>query len=76
MHLVKNLKLPLEYSQEVKNLKINEVDVVFDTCLGLGYTALEASKFTSTLLPVKLVRLFLALQNGILGVMGYLRMKK
>ncbi len=44
MHLVRDFKSPLDYSKEVvKKLKIKE-GLVFDSCMGLGYTAIEASK--------------------------------
>jgi predicted methyltransferase len=46
MQLVRDFKTPLDYSREVvRNLKIKKSDVVLDTCMGLGYTAIEASKF-------------------------------
>lgn len=47
MQLVKDFKTPLGYSKEVvKGLKIPKrgKHVVLDTCMGLGYTAIEASK--------------------------------
>lgn len=45
MHLVRDFKTPLDYSVEViKKLNINEDDLVLDSCMGLGYTAIEASK--------------------------------
>jgi len=45
MHLVKDFKNPLGYSKEiVGRLSIKPADVVLDTCMGLGYTAIEASK--------------------------------
>ena len=41
MHLVKDFHTPLEYPKYiVKKLKIKEKDVVLDTCMGLGYTAI------------------------------------
>ena len=45
----------------MKNLKINEVDVVFDTCLGLGYTALEASKFAQHIVTCEISQAVLSL---------------
>jgi predicted methyltransferase len=47
MQLVKDFKTPLDYSKEVvKALKIPSKGrhIVLDTCMGLGYTAIEASK--------------------------------
>lgn len=45
MHLVKDFKTPLEYSKQVvRRLPIKSGDAVLDTCMGLGYTAIEASK--------------------------------
>jgi predicted methyltransferase len=46
MHLVRDFKTPLDYSKEVvRELKIGKNDEVLDTCMGLGYTAIEAAKF-------------------------------
>jgi uncharacterized protein len=53
MHLVRDFKTPLDYSDEVvKALRIPpSVPVgafsVFDTCMGLGYTAIAAAKLAS-----------------------------
>jgi len=47
MQLVRDFKTPLDYAKEVvKNLKIpfNGTASVLDTCMGLGYTAIESSK--------------------------------
>ncbi|MBN2477916.1 methyltransferase domain-containing protein [Candidatus Micrarchaeota archaeon] len=45
MHLVKEFKNPLEYSEEiVKKLDIKKNQAVLDTCGGLGYTAMAAAK--------------------------------
>lgn len=45
MHLVKDFKTPLDYSKEIASkLGIKKSDTVLDTCMGLGYTAIEASK--------------------------------
>jgi len=47
MQLVKDFRTPLDYSKEVvKALKIPSQGrhIVLDTCMGLGYTALAASK--------------------------------
>jgi predicted methyltransferase len=45
MHLVKEFETPLDYSREIAGrLGIKSGDIVLDTCMGLGYTAIEASK--------------------------------
>ena len=45
MHLVKDFENPLQYSREiVRKLRIKPEDRVLDTCMGLGYTAIAASK--------------------------------
>ncbi|MEW6749113.1 MAG: SAM-dependent methyltransferase [Candidatus Micrarchaeota archaeon] len=47
MHLIRDFKTPLEYSEKVvKALKIPDgaKAEVLDTCMGLGYTAIEAAK--------------------------------
>jgi predicted methyltransferase len=47
MQLIKDFKTPLDYAKEVvKNLKIpkNGEFTMLDTCMGLGYTAIEAAK--------------------------------
>ncbi|NYZ77452.1 SAM-dependent methyltransferase, partial [Candidatus Micrarchaeota archaeon] len=45
MHLVRDFDTPLDYSAEVvRMLGIKQGDAVLDTCMGLGYTAMEASK--------------------------------
>lgn len=45
MHLVKEFEDVLDYSKlVVKGLGVEEGDCVLDTCMGLGYTAIEASK--------------------------------
>lgn len=47
MQLIKEFKTPLKYSEElVKELKLNNEAHILDTCFGLGYTAIAASKFT------------------------------
>lgn len=54
MHLVKNFKTPLEYASVVcKMLKIGKNDAVLDTCGGLGYTAIEASKKAKKIISVE-----------------------
>ena len=55
MHLVKEFKNPLDYSKEIaKKLKIKKTDVVLDTCMGLGYTALEAGKKAKEVVTVEI----------------------
>lgn len=45
MQLVKDFKSPLDYAQEVVTaLRISHTDTIFDTCTGLGYTAIAAAK--------------------------------
>ncbi len=45
MHLVKDFKTPLDYSKAVvRRLRLKPGDRVLDTCMGLGYTAMEASR--------------------------------
>ena len=45
MQLVKVFKNPMQYAIEVvQTLAINGNDTVLDTCMGLGYTAIEAAK--------------------------------
>lgn len=44
MHLVKDFKNPLDYSKKVVKLLGVKGGMVFDSCMGLGYTAIEASK--------------------------------
>lgn len=46
MQLIRDFKTPLDYSKEVINaLEIKKSDDVLDTCMGLGYTGITASKF-------------------------------
>jgi len=55
MHSVKEFNNPLEYSKQVaKKLKIKKTDVVLDTCMGLGYTAIEASKKAKEVVTVEI----------------------
>lgn len=62
MHLTKDFKTPLDYSKEVlKNLKVKSTDIVLDTCLGLGYTALEASKFAKHVVTCEISQAVLSL---------------
>lgn len=45
MQLIKDFKTPLDYAKQVVGLlKIKKTDAVLDTCMGLGYTAIEAAK--------------------------------
>ncbi|MBU0585911.1 SAM-dependent methyltransferase [Candidatus Micrarchaeota archaeon] len=45
MHLVKDFSNPMEYSElVVRKLNISQLEAVLDTCMGLGYTAIAASK--------------------------------
>ncbi len=45
MHLIKDFDDVLDYSKlVVRGLGVREGDSVLDTCMGLGYTAIEASK--------------------------------
>ena len=54
MHLIKNFKTPLDYSKEVcKLLKIKDEDIVLDSCGGLGYTAIEASKKAKKVISIE-----------------------
>ncbi len=49
MQLVRDFKSPLDYSKAVvKQLELRKSDSVLDTCMGLGYTAIEASKYASS----------------------------
>ncbi len=56
MHLVRDFKTPLDYSEEVvKELGIPAQpgeSVVLDTCMGLGYTAIAAAKRTGVSMVV------------------------
>lgn len=46
MQLVRDFATPLDYSKEVvRALGIGKNDEVLDTCMGLGYTAIEAAKY-------------------------------
>jgi len=57
MHLVKNFSSPLDYAREVaKQLHLSKNDVVLDTCMGLGYTAMEAAKYTERVVTCELHR--------------------
>ena len=55
MHLVKEFRTPLDYSKEiVRKLGIKSGDTVLDTCTGLGYTAIEASKKSARILTFEI----------------------
>lgn len=43
MHLVKNFRTPLEYANEVI-VELKPRGSILDTCMGLGYTAIQAAK--------------------------------
>jgi len=54
MHLIKNFENPLGYSKRVcKLLNINEKDRILDTCGGLGYTSIEASKKAKRVISIE-----------------------
>ena len=56
MHLVKDFKSPLDYAKEVvKQLKIKK-GAVLDSCMGLGYTAIEASKKADSVVTCEISR--------------------
>ena len=55
MQLIKDFKTPLDYAKQVvKELKIPEKGEfsILDSCMGLGYTAIQAAKFSSVKLVV------------------------
>ena len=55
MHLVKDYKDVFDYSKlVVQKLKIKQSDVVLDTCMGLGYTAIAASNKADRVVSVEL----------------------
>jgi uncharacterized protein len=62
MHLVKDFKDIFDYSKlVVKELRIRQSDVVLDTCMGLGYTAILASKKADRVTTVELSRAVIAM---------------
>ncbi len=62
MHLVKEFRDVFDYSREVvSRLKIKQDDIVLDTCMGLGYTAIEAGKNADRVTTVELSRAVIAL---------------
>jgi predicted methyltransferase len=55
MHLVKEFKDIFDYSREVvSRLKIKQDDTVLDTCMGLGYTAMEAAEKADRVTTIEL----------------------
>lgn len=55
MHLIKDFDTPLDYAKLVLNtIKINSQDLVYDTCSGLGYLAIEEAKFAKKVISTEL----------------------
>ncbi len=55
MHLLKDFEDVFEYSEQVaKKLRICGRDIVLDTCMGLGYTAIAASKKSRKVIAIEL----------------------
>ncbi|MFH1222217.1 MAG: methyltransferase domain-containing protein [Candidatus Micrarchaeota archaeon] len=51
MQLIKDFKTPLDYPRAVvAALKLKKTDQVLDTCMGLGYTAIEAAKYAESVI--------------------------
>lgn len=62
MHLVKEFDDVFDYSKlVVKKLRIQQSDVVLDTCMGLGYTAILASRKADRVTTVELSRAVVAM---------------
>lgn len=62
MHLVKEYDDVFDYSKlVVKELKLVQSDVVLDTCMGLGYTAIAASKKADKVVTIELSPAVLAM---------------
>ncbi len=62
MHLVKDFKDVFDYSKlVVRALRIRQSDVVLDTCMGLGYTAIAASKKADKVTAIELSPAVLAM---------------
>jgi len=69
MHLVKDFRTPLDYAREVvKALRIGArdtgrttPDTVLDTCMGLGYTAIEASRAAGKVVTCEISRAVITL---------------
>ena len=56
MHLVKDFETPLDFAKEiVKELKIKKGNVL-DSCMGLGYAAIEASKKADSVITCEISR--------------------
>lgn len=61
MHLVRDFKSPLDYAKEiVKELKIKN-GALLDSCMGLGYTAIEASKKADSVVTCEISRAVITL---------------
>lgn len=55
MQLVRDFRSPLDYSKEVvQSLRIRKDDIVLDTCMGLGYTAMAAAKYAQKVVTCEL----------------------
>lgn len=55
MHLLKDFEDVLEYSEQVvKKLDVGKQDIVLDTCMGLGYTAIAAAKKARKVVAIEL----------------------
>jgi predicted methyltransferase len=62
MHLVKGFKSPLDYASKViAALEISKKHTVLDTCMGLGYTAIEAAKKSSAVVTCEISEAVLSL---------------
>ena len=62
MHLVKDFTDVFDYSKlVVRALRIRQSDVVLDTCMGLGYTAIAASKKADKVTAIELSPAVLAM---------------
>jgi predicted methyltransferase len=57
MHLIRDFKTPLDYSKAVvRELGVARGDSVLDTCMGLGYTAIEASHSAGSVVTCEISR--------------------
>ena len=62
MHLIKEFDDVFDYSRlVVKKLRIQQSDVVLDTCMGLGYTAIMASKKADRVTTIEISRAVVAM---------------
>ncbi|MBD3398248.1 SAM-dependent methyltransferase [Candidatus Micrarchaeota archaeon] len=62
MHLIKEFGDVFDYSElVVRELKLKQSDVVLDTCMGLGYTAIAASRKADRVVAIELSRAVLAM---------------